>query len=956
MLDLENATESQKEAITTTEGPVLIIAGPGTGKTFTLVERTIYLIAEKGVKPENIIIATFTEKAAKEIITRITNELDRLDLYVNINEMYIGTFHSICLRILKENIEYTNLKKNYRMIDEFEQEYLIYQNMNKFEKIENFNLLHQTQISGWRLSQYLADYINNVSEELVDINYLLKDDNPEIRAIGEIVNLYNEILLKFNYIDFTHIQTETYELFMRNPEVLKKLNEKIKYVMIDEYQDTNYVQEQLTFMLAGKEQNICVVGDDDQGLYRFRGATIRNIIEFPEKFEKNICKKVKLEVNYRSEQNIIEFYNKWMKTTHGEKFDFDWDKFRFDKKIITGRTDITDLPTVMKVSSKNDEEEWKREILKFIKYLKDKKIISNYNQIAMLFNSVRGDKVIDLANYLEENGINVYSPRSNMFFERKEIKCLIGVLLLIFPQYLIKLRNRSFRLKNEGLFKYYEGCIKTVEEYLHKNEQLKLFIRNSGISHMNLFSNTDYAFTGLIYKLFEFEPFSELLNIDLNNGLVDQRPIRNISIFTQMIARFDYLQHIDVFTPKRIIKDVETFFNTYLRFLIDGGMGEYEDETEYAPSGCITFSTIHQSKGMEFPIVILDSLGNVPRDRNNARLNEIEEKYYHRKSFEPKEYIKYFDFWRLYYTAFSRAQNLLILTCNEKDEGRKQPSEYFKQIYEELPEYTNENIKLENIKISDIKPINIKNTYSFTSHISVYENCALQYKFLKELGFSPVRVGATIFGQLIHQTIEDIHKTAIKKEYEKINRDNIKIWFDTNYEAISKSQHSYLGKPQLDVALEQVIRYAEKQSENWKKVQDAEVEIGLVKPNYILNGVVDLIEGNEKTVEIVDFKSEKKTDIFSEPEKVEKFKRQLQIYAYLIEKKTGKKVSKMHLYYTGEKNGIPTISFENRESDIEETIRKVEKVVNKIENKDFKQKSKSQTICDNCDLRFFCKK
>ena len=284
MLGLENATESQKEAITTTEGPLLIIAGPGTGKTFTLVERTIYLIAEKGVKPENIMIATFTEKAAKEIITRITNELDKLDMYVNINEMYIGTFHSICLRILKENIEYTNLKKNYRMIDEFEQEYLIYQNMRKFEKIENFNLLHQTQISGWRMSQYLADYINNVSEELVDVQLLLNDEKPDIKAIGEVINLYNEIISKSNYIDFTHIQTETYELFNNNPEVLKKLNEKIKYVMIDEYQDTNYVQERLTFMLAGKEQNICVVGDDDQGLYRFRGATIRNIIEFPEKF------------------------------------------------------------------------------------------------------------------------------------------------------------------------------------------------------------------------------------------------------------------------------------------------------------------------------------------------------------------------------------------------------------------------------------------------------------------------------------------------------------------------------------------------------------------------------------------------------------------------------------------------------------------------------------------------
>ena len=956
MFKCEDATERQKEAITTTEGPVLIIAGPGTGKTYTLVQRTIYLIAEKGIKPENIMIATFTEKAAKEIITRITNELDKLDMYVNINEMYIGTFHSICLRILKENIEYSNLKKNYRMIDEFEQEYLIYQNLYKFQKIEDFNLLFQNQISGWRLSQYIADYINNINEELVDIEQIILDNNPEIVAIGRIIQLYNEILQRSNYIDFTHIQTETYNLLIDNPDVLKKINEKIKYVMIDEYQDTNYVQERLTFLFAGNEQNICVVGDDDQGLYRFRGATIRNIIEFPEKFEKDKCRKIKLETNYRSEKGIIDFYNKWMTTTEGSSFKFDWDKYRFDKKIEPGRKDITNVPTVMKIASHDDEDEWHKEILIFIKHLKANGIIDNYNQIAMLFNSVRGERVIELANYLEKNGINVYSPRSNMFFEREEIKYLIGALLLVFPQYLIKLRNRSFKLKNEGLFLYYEDCIKTVENYVLKDEQLKIFIRNTGIRHMNLFSNTDYAFTGLLYKMFEFEPFREYLEIDLNNGLIDQRPIRNISILTQMIAKFDYLQHIDVFTPKRVMKDVETFFNTYLRFLIDGGMGEYEDETEYAPSGCITFSTIHQAKGMEFPIVIVDSLGNVPRDRNNIRLNKIEEKYYHRKSFEPKEYVKYYDFWRLYYTAFSRAQNILALTCNEKSGVGKQPSEYFKSTYEELPYYTDESIDLEKIKISEVKEVNIKSTYSFTSHISVYENCALQYKFFKELSFSPVRVGATVFGQLIHQTIEDIHKAAIKKEYDTINRDNIKIWFDTNYESISKSQHSYLGRPQLDVALEQVIRYAEKQSDNWKKVQDAEVEIGLVKPNYILNGVVDLIEGSRQTVEIVDFKSEKKPDIFSDPEKFEKYKRQLQIYAYLIEKKTGKKVSKMHLYYTGEKNGVPTITFENKKEDIDETIKEFDKIVNKIECKEFNQKSKSQKICDNCDLRFFCKK
>lgn len=956
MFNLENVNENQKRAIETIQGPLLIIAGPGTGKTYTLVQRTLYLIRERKVKPENIMIATFTEKAAKEIITRITNELDKLNIYININEMYIGTFHSICIRMLKENIEYSNLKKNYRMIDAFEQEYLIFQNLNKFQKIEDFDLLHETQISYWRLSQQIAHYINNVSEELVDIEELLKDKDPKIKVIGNILKLYNEILEKSNYIDFAHIQTETYQLLQNNPEVLKKLNEKIKYIMIDEYQDTNYVQEKLTFLLAGKEQNICVVGDDDQGLYRFRGATIRNIIEFPDKFKDKKCEKIKLTINYRSEKDIIDFNNQWMEATKGEKFKFDWGKYRFDKKIIPGRKDIVNLPTVLKVSGKEQEEEWQKKVLEFIQNLKEKSIIENYNQIAMLFNSVRNEKVINLAKYLEKNGINIYSPRSNMFFERKEIKSIMGAMLLVFPQYLIKLKNREFKMKNEALFTYYEECIKEIESYVYQDEELKNFIRNTGISHRNLFANTDYAFGGLMYKLFEFEPFKKYLNIDLKDGVIDQRPTRNLSIFSQMVARFDYLQHINVFTAKRIERDAEIFFNMYLRFLLSGGMGEYEDESEYAPSGCVTFSTIHQAKGMEFPIVMVGSLGNIPRSRNNVMLEEIEKKYYHREAFEPKETIKYFDFWRLYYTAFSRAQNLLVLTCIEKEKGGKEPSDYFKEVYEKVPYYEEDIIDLRKLKIDSIKPVNIKNMYSFTSHISVYENCAMQYKFVKELGFSPVRVGSTVFGQLVHETIEDIHKAAIRQEFEKINRENIKLWFNTNYEAIAKVQHAYLGKPQLEVALDQIIRYAEKQSENWKRVKEAEVEISLVKPAYILNGVVDLIEGNQETVEIVDFKSEKKPDIFKDFEKLERYKKQLQIYAYLIEQKTDRKVSKMHLYYTGEKNGVPTISFLNKKEDINQTIKDFEKIVQKIENKEFNQKSVSQTICDNCDMRFYCKK
>lgn len=141
MFNYGNANEAQKEAISATDGLVLITAGPGTGKTFTLVKRAVYLIQECGIKPEQIMMATFTEKAAKELITRITNELAERNISVNVNEIYIGTFHSLCLRIIKENLEFTRLKRNYRLLDTFDQKYLVFRNFHRFKNIEGIDEL-----------------------------------------------------------------------------------------------------------------------------------------------------------------------------------------------------------------------------------------------------------------------------------------------------------------------------------------------------------------------------------------------------------------------------------------------------------------------------------------------------------------------------------------------------------------------------------------------------------------------------------------------------------------------------------------------------------------------------------------------------------------------------------------------------------------------------------------------
>ena len=357
MFNYGNANEAQKEAISATDGLVLITAGPGTGKTFTLVKRAVYLIQECGIKPEQIMMATFTEKAAKELITRITNELAERNVSVNVNEMYIGTFHSLCLRIIKENLEFTRLKRNYRLLDTFDQKYLVFRNFHKFKNIEGIDEL-LSKGGSWKRSDEICTYINHLSEEMVDIEALQSDDNPGIRTLGRVLSVYQEMLEEGNLIDFSTIQTECYKLLMQNKQILEELQDKLQYLMIDEYQDTNYIQEQIVFLLGAKHHNICVVGDDDQGLYRFRGATIRNILEFPHKFENEGCKIIPLVVNYRSNSDIVDFYNEWISTTSGHKFKFSWDIYRYQKKIEPHVKSDIQSPAVVKLFSKDDEDDY----------------------------------------------------------------------------------------------------------------------------------------------------------------------------------------------------------------------------------------------------------------------------------------------------------------------------------------------------------------------------------------------------------------------------------------------------------------------------------------------------------------------------------------------------------------------------------------------------------------------
>ena len=429
-----NPNEKQRRAIELAHGPVRIIAGPGSGKTFTLVERLVSLITHHNVLPEQILIATFTEKAAAELITRASNRLADLDVRVNFNEMYIGTIHSIALRIVDEFRTHTRLRKNYALWDEFDQQYTIFQHLKLFHEIENLNtVVGKTDSSQWHLAARLATWINKASEELLDPEELATSANPSVVALSEIVRCYRALLTEQNALDFSTIQVEAWRLLTNNNEVLDELRDRISYLMVDEYQDTNTVQEELMLLLAGSAANICVVGDDDQSLYRFRGATVRNILEFPERFEPGKCNNVTLNTNYRSHPDIIQFYNRWIVEDQWSFSNGSELSFRVEKTICPREDAFVSSPAVVRLDPTQSVEEWHQTVLKALLDLRKSGNVTDWNQVAFLFSSVRSDIATRLAEFLDIHGIPVYAPRSGMFFEREEVMLIIGALMTTFP-------------------------------------------------------------------------------------------------------------------------------------------------------------------------------------------------------------------------------------------------------------------------------------------------------------------------------------------------------------------------------------------------------------------------------------------------------------------------------------------------------------------------------------------
>lgn len=907
--------DAQIDAITSTDGPVLIIAGPGTGKTLTMVARTLYLLLSGKAKPEEIILTTFTEKAAFELRDRISQLAQKLNYREQIHSLKIGTIHSLCNEFVNKFLNYTPLKRGYQLLDELTQIFFLYENFDEIVSLYNGRFLGKWA-NKWNAIKNLIPYLNKITEEMIELERLENSGNEFLQKLAECYKQYCNKLFETNKIDFSHLQKIFFGL-LSDENLYTKIKQNIKYIMVDEYQDTNYIQEQILLKLASPENNIAAVGDEDQSLYRFRGATVRNILLFPKYFKS--CKKIKLTINYRSHPQIIERCNKFITS-------IDWERFRYPKQIVPDPgTKFPEYPAVFCIWAKDEPDR----LIHLIKFLKDSKIIQDYSDIAILLKSVRSEYSKDYIQALKKNNIPFFAPRAKQYFENEEVKLLLASYIIIFGFHGELLKNYPHKQYiNEVLHLLKQKLNPSLQDYLkRKVNQIEKLKEGS----------LDLTILDYFYQLLAYEPFCSYLN--------DKNKAYNLSIFSKLLAIFQDYYNISLVTSKNKEYIKHYLFGSFFNFLIQGGVDEYEDPDNPVPKGFVQIMTIHQSKGLEFPVVIVGSL-----NKSFAVQKQVDRDllpFSKRGTYETEEQMTQFDRLRHYYVAFSRAQKLLVLTTNES------PQPWFSPIWDGLKQYP--YIEKETLKAQKFisKPQFIPKKIYSLSQINVYEVCPQQYLFYKEYEFQPSRSSQVLFGSLVHHTIEDIHRAFLDKQ--QVSSDKIENWLEQNYKALLISGLRPISKTQKEMALKQIINYFHQNQDLLIKIKEIEVDVSVEKEDYIISGKIDLLMNEANEIEILDFKTQKKFE--NNHPLIDSYMKQLCLYAYILKERYNKTVRKMYIYWTSEeKRKDALMELQYSVDKVDEAGKHFDDIIKRIRAEMFKvaQSPDTEKVCKECDFRFYC--
>lgn len=642
---LNGMNDKQAEAVQTTEGPLLIMAGAGSGKTRVLTHRIAYLIDEKFVNPWNILAITFTNKAAREMRERA------MALNPATADTLIATFHSMCVRILRREADHIGYNRNFTIIDPGEQRTL----MKRI--LKNLNL----DPKKWNERSILGTISNAKNDLLDEVAYDHQAGDMYTQIVAKCYKVYQEELRRSEAMDFDDLIMMTLRLFDQNPDVLAYYQQRYQYIHVDEYQDTNHAQYQLVKLLASRFKNICVVGDADQSIYGWRGADMQNILDFEKDYPE--AKVVLLEENYRSTKKILQAANDVIQNNRNRR----------DKKLWTQNADGEQIVYYRA----NDERDEAIFVASTIDNLV-RETGKNFKDFAVLYRTNAQSRTIEEA--LLKSNIPYTMVGGTKFYSRKEIRDVISYLNLIANTS----DNISYeRIINEPKRGVGPGTMEKIRLFAY-DRQMSLLDASENIMLSPIKGKAaqaigDFAIfvlklrdrldnltvTQLVEEVLDQSGYLEALQIQ--NTLESQARIENIEEFLSVTKNFDD-NNTDGAPDESGLDKLGRFLND-LALIADTDDGDQETAE-------VTLMTLHAAKGLEFPVVFLIGMeeGVFPLSRASEDQDELEEER------------------RLAYVGITRAEEILFLTnANSRilygKTNYNRPTRFLNEISTDLLQY-----------------------------------------------------------------------------------------------------------------------------------------------------------------------------------------------------------------------------------------------------------------------------
>ena len=634
---VKNMNSEQSEAVRTTEGPLLIMAGAGSGKTRVLTHRIAYLLDEKDVSPYNILAITFTNKAAKEMNARVEHLVGE-----EAQVIWMSTFHSMCVRILRRDADRIGIERNFTIIDPTDQKSVI-KDVLKSENIDSKRFEPRMFIGA----------ISNLKNELKTPEDAQKEANDfHSQMVATVYKGYQRQLSRNEALDFDDLIMTTINLFERVPETLEYYQNKFQYIHVDEYQDTNKAQYTLVKLLANKFKNLCVVGDSDQSIYGWRGADIQNILSFEEDYPE--AKTIFLEQNYRSTKNILNAANEVIKHNSERK----------PKGLWTANSGGDKIQYYEAMTERDEAEYVVKEIMKHQRSGK------KYSEMAILYRTNAQSRVLE-ETFMKSN-IPYTMVGGQKFYDRKEIKDLLSYLRVIANSNDDISLQRIINVPKRGIG---PSSVEKIQTYALQNN-ISMFDALAEVDFIGLSKKVTQeciSFYEMIQNLIKEQEFLEISEIV--DEVLQKSGYRDMLDREQSIESRSRLENLDEFmsVPKDYEENTPLEEQSLINFLTD--LSLVADIDEANTQNGVTLMTMHSAKGLEFPIVFImgmeESLFPHIRAIKSEDDHEMEEER------------------RICYVAITRAEELLYITnaTTRMLFGRSQsnmPSRFLKEIPEDL--------------------------------------------------------------------------------------------------------------------------------------------------------------------------------------------------------------------------------------------------------------------------------